>query len=158
MKLAAIVIFSIITLFLTYSCSVSQVGETEPAKHKRYSSGMKYDHSLGFHGSAGECLGCHSGASKSRQAGYPKPEVCVECHSEADHDRERDESCAWCHFEPIKEKIERPLSPIYGKTEFSHKKHLENKKECAECHGEVGKTSKTSDIKMPDETSCGECH
>lgn len=82
------------------------------------------------------CLYCHFGAEKSRHAGIPPSNVCMNCHSRL--------RVANQEVEKLKEAVEqrRPIQwiKIHNLPDFvyfSHRQHVQRGVACQSCHGPV---------------------
>ncbi len=97
-----------------------------------------------------ECEVCHSGARDS-EAGtddlLPSKEVCAACH-----DVEDQESCAKCHTNA---EAPRPLARRTEQVQlFSHRTHIGQGMECADCHGKAN----LGEPRLPEKPLCRSCH
>jgi hypothetical protein len=82
------------------------------------------------------CLYCHSGALKSRQAGIPSVEKCMNCHKVTKVDRPDIKRLAavYASGEPMLwERIHSLPDHVY----FDHRPHVHAGIYCQTCHGEV---------------------
>ena len=143
---------------LAFACRVpaSVDGQHPDEKTWKYQSGLIYPHDkhVDFYG----CGDCHSGVKDSPEAGYPDKDLCLECHDEADHSMKKNKGCYICHQKPLKNKIDRPHSPVYASAGFKHSDHVDDTSDCKDCHGDVASTKKTGDIKNPEKSTCARCH
>lgn len=87
-----------------------------------------------------ECLYCHFGAEKSRHAGIPPLNVCMNCHREIDKKSRALTRLkeAWAQGRPIRWiKIHNLPDFVY----FSHRQHMapaaRGDLECQDCHGPI---------------------
>lgn len=104
-----------------------------------------------------QCITCHLYVEKSKHAGVPFVETCMECHQQVNTGspelaKLRD---YWQQKKPIHwSRIYRLPDFIY----FSHKRHIKAQVQCAECHGKVewmDHIRKISPLKMG---WCLSCH
>jgi hypothetical protein len=82
------------------------------------------------------CLYCHSGALKSRQAGIPPVEKCMNCHkvTKAASPSIKKLAAIYASGEPLKwERIHALPDHVY----FDHRPHVNAGILCQTCHGEV---------------------
>ena len=82
------------------------------------------------------CLYCHSGALRSRQAGIPAVEKCMNCHkvTKTDSPHIRALATLYASREPMKWKRVHALPDhVY----FDHRPHVSAGILCQTCHGEV---------------------
>jgi hypothetical protein len=103
------------------------------------------------------CQYCHYDAERSRHAGIPAAEVCMNCHSQVLTDRpeiqrlrgyvERGEPIPW-------ERVHRMPDFVY----FNHSWHLAAGRQCAECHGAVEQMSRVRQEQPLTMGWCLDCH
>lgn len=123
--------------------------------HYKPEQPIKFDHTLhaGKDNLAINCQYCHSGASKSRHAGIPSANVCMNCHQavgESSRNPWSTEEIAKIYaatgWDPKAMKYTGEQKPIvWNKVHnmqdfvfFSHQQHVAvGKVECQECHGPV---------------------
>jgi len=82
------------------------------------------------------CLYCHSGALKSRQAGIPSVEKCMNCHkvTKADSREIKKLAAVYNSGEPMQwARIHSMPDHVY----FDHRPHVNSGILCQTCHGEV---------------------
>lgn len=125
----------------------------DKAAHYKPSQPILFDHSLhaGADNLAINCQYCHSGASKSKHAGIPSANVCMNCHLATDQGPKTGtaeiakiyEAVGW---DPEKREYtgkERPIkwNKVHNLPDhvyFSHEQHVRvGKLACQECHGPV---------------------
>ncbi|MBP1598644.1 MAG: actA [Acidobacteria bacterium] len=82
------------------------------------------------------CLYCHSGAAKSRQAGIPSVEKCMNCHKVTKTDREQIKQLAavYAAGTPLQW---RRVHSLPDHVYFDHRPHVNGGILCQTCHGEV---------------------
>jgi hypothetical protein len=104
-----------------------------------------------------DCVYCHSGAEKSRNAGVPATEVCMGCHAQI-----------W-NESPLLEKVRRsyfsgkpvPWNRVHDVADFAyfdHSVHVQRGVGCVTCHGRVdqmGRMEKKAALNMQ---WCLQCH
>ncbi|HVP37345.1 MAG TPA: cytochrome c3 family protein, partial [Terriglobales bacterium] len=100
------------------------------------------------------CINCHDNieqSDKSEDKNLPTMDICTQCHDGTTLPNE----CSVCHRDK-----ENPQALVNPKRDFifSHKKHLERKTDCVNCHGEVAQEEKLTSKNMPDMAKCFECH
>ena len=82
------------------------------------------------------CLYCHAGALKSRQAGIPPVEKCMNCHRVTKTDRPtiRELAAIYASGEPLKwRRVHNMPDYVF----FDHRPHVGAGILCQTCHGEV---------------------
>ena len=100
-------------------------GQPIPYSHKLHAGVLKIP-----------CLYCHSGALKSRQAGIPAVEKCMNCHRVTKTDSPQIRALAAIHASggPLRWKRVHALPDhVY----FDHRPHVSAGILCQTCHGEV---------------------
>ncbi|MDC0357933.1 cytochrome c family protein [Oligoflexia bacterium] len=83
-----------------------------------------------------QCLYCHSGATKSRYAGYPPVESCFNCHraAKAGTDTIRELARIFENGTALEwKRVHRLPDHVY----FDHRPHVNNGIDCTACHGDV---------------------
>lgn len=103
------------------------------------------------------CQYCHSQADKSRQAGIPSMNVCMNCHSVVAIDKpniqklrnlyENGKSFEWV-------KVHDLPDFVY----FNHARHIAKDVKCEECHGDVGKMERVYQALPMTMGWCINCH
>jgi len=122
----------------------------------RDESGLIYSHES-HNKRVPECVSCHMiDNGKIMRATH---KACVQCHiiNEAEPGSEK---CLLCHFRKDGRIVPtRPSGrPNYGDAPPPHDIHAEAKISCRECHGEVTKSSRLSDIDFMRMEGCVGCH
>jgi len=97
-----------------------------PFSHKHHSAAMLMD-----------CLYCHSGSDRSRAAGVPSVELCMDCHVQFPTEYDEMEGIRilknhWEEKKPI-EWVQVHRLPEHVK--FRHNRHEAAGTQCQECHG-----------------------
>lgn len=104
-----------------------------------------------------DCRYCHFGAEKSRHAGVPPLEVCMNCHSQVKKDSPEVQKLASA-FEaeqPIEwVKVHRLPDHAF----FSHASHLSAQVKCQSCHGSVETMVRIEQVEPMTMGWCLECH
>ena len=100
-----------------------------------------------------DCRFCHSAADRGPQAGVPPLETCMFCHRSVivEHEEirklwgfyERGEPVPWVRVFDVPDHVY-----------FTHRMHLRQELDCAECHGEIGAEDR---VTMPEEFLMGFC-
>lgn len=141
----------------------AEVGAKKPVKRvhmevKKLTYDQPIDFSHKIH--AGDykipCLYCHSGAQKSRHAGIPSANVCLNCHSQIKVDSSEVQKI----HKAIRE--QKPLvwfkhHDLPDHAYFSHSRHVNADIRCQTCHGEIETMAKPVPIKIT-MGWCVNCH
>lgn len=118
------------------------------------------------------CEYCHSGVSKSKVAGVPSVNVCMNCHKAVSSGTRTGETeiakiydaAGW---NPQTQKYDKPQKPIQWNrvhtlpdfVYFSHKQHVvAGKQECKTCHGDLEKMDVAKQVKPLTMGWCVDCH
>jgi len=149
-----IITFVVLAVFaITYYASYAErnsIGYTpeQPIKfsHKLHAGSMQID-----------CKYCHSGVDKSRSAGIPSVDVCMNCHSLARKDRpdiiklteyyEKNIPLEW-------KRIHKVPQFVY----FNHSSHVNKKIDCVNCHGDVKQMEIVGQTNSFTMGACLTCH
>jgi len=112
---------------------------TQPDRYVRgYAPGqpLLYSHRLHAGTLKIPCLYCHSSALKSRAAGIPTVEKCMNCHRVTKTDRPdiRRLAAVYNSGEPLKW---QRVHSLPGHVYFDHRPHVNSGMPCQVCHGEV---------------------
>ncbi|MEK6543551.1 MAG: cytochrome c3 family protein [Elusimicrobiota bacterium] len=103
------------------------------------------------------CMYCHTGVTKSRSAGIPPTEICMNCHRFAKTDSPEIKKVA-ASFEtgdPIAwKRIHKLPDHVY----FDHRPHVNSGIACQSCHGEVQKMERVAQVINLRMGSCLDCH
>ncbi|MEL6821101.1 MAG: cytochrome c3 family protein [Calditrichota bacterium] len=105
-----------------------------------------------------ECTTCHLYVEKSKHAGIPAVQICMNCHENNDAVKgpEIDKLKAyWEKKEPI------PWSRVHkvaGHVYFSHKRHIAAGVECETCHGDMTVVKKVKRVRTFQMGFCVSCH
>ena len=148
---------SVIVLLLT----VLGVGwYTQPDRYVRgYApeQPIPYSHNLHAGTLRIPCQYCHSGAVKSRQAGIPSVQKCMNCHSvtRTDSPHVKKLAALYASGEPMKWKRVHSL-PDY--VYFDHRPHVTAGILCQTCHGEIQTMEIVSQNMSMRMANCLGCH
>jgi c(7)-type cytochrome triheme protein len=103
------------------------------------------------------CLYCHTGADRSRHAGVPPLDTCMNCHRYARTDKpaiqkitalyEKGETLAW-----------NRIYDLPGHVYFDHRPHVRAGIACQECHGPVETMDKVRRVMNMRMGQCLACH
>lgn len=103
------------------------------------------------------CQYCHTGAAKSRVAGVPPVDTCMNCHSVTKKDSPHIQKLTriWQNNEPL------PWKRIHSLPDhvfFDHRPHVNKGIACQSCHGEVQNMTRVSQQMNMRMGSCLACH
>jgi mono/diheme cytochrome c family protein len=105
-----------------------------------------------------ECLYCHADARRSSYAGLPSTERCFGCHkivaAQGNPEVQKLQQY-WNRKEPI------PwvrIHKVAGFVHFSHKRHVQAKLRCQECHGPVERMQRVAQVAPLTMGWCVACH
>jgi cytochrome c2 len=130
---------------------------------------IAFSHKIHAGDNAINCQYCHSGVERSKTAGIPSVNVCMNCHKGISTGKlpggteEIAKIYAAAGFDPEKGVYNKPQTPIkWIKVHnlqdfvfFSHQQHVKvGKQECATCHGDV---PKMTTVKQEHELTMGWC-
>ncbi len=133
---------------------------------------IAYSHKIHAGDNAIDCQYCHSGAEKSKTAGIPSVNVCMNCHrgiSQGPTTGKEEiakiyEAAGW---DPEKAAYTKPEKPIqWVKVHnlpdfvfFSHQQHVKvGKQECATCHGDLKTMTTAQQVQPLTMAWCIDCH
>ncbi len=119
-----------------------------------------------------DCEYCHSDARKSRYAGIPSLNVCLNCHNVVEKGKisgEKEIAKIYEHlgYNPKTKQFDKPGKPIEwikvhnlpDHVYFNHAQHVQvGKVDCQECHGPVEKMSRVVQYKELSMKFCLDCH
>ncbi len=143
---ALFVIVGIIKVFPSASHQGYAPEQPIPFSHKRHVAEQKIP-----------CLYCHSEAEKSRHAGVPALNVCMNCHSVVKVDSPYIQKLkkAFSEGKPIEwVRVHELPDHVY----FSHKRHLAKGVACETCHGNVQAMVQIEQKEAMTMGWCMECH
>ena len=117
-----------------------------PYSHKLHAGDLKI-----------QCQYCHSGVEKSRHAGIPSVNVCMNCHSVVKTDSPYIKQIRKHYLEgtPI-EWVRVHELPDY--VYFPHKRHVAKGVSCQTCHGPIQEMTKVYQYSALTMGWCMECH
>ncbi len=133
---------------------------------------IDYSHKIHAGDNGIDCKYCHAGVDKSKTAGIPTVNVCMNCHrgiSEGPTTGTKEiakiyEAAGW---DPNKGEYNKPQKPIkWVKVHnlpdfvfFSHKQHVKvGKQDCANCHGDVKSMGTVEQFAPLTMEWCVDCH
>jgi len=133
---------------------------------------IKFSHKIHAGDNAIDCQYCHSSVEKSRHAGIPSVNVCMNCHkgipkgptTGTEEIAKIYEAAGW---DPDKGEYNKPQKPIqWVKVHnlqdfvyFSHQQHVKvGKQECATCHGDLKKMTVAEQVEPLTMGWCIDCH
>jgi len=103
------------------------------------------------------CLYCHTGAERSRHAGVPATQTCMNCHEVTRTDKPgvKALTAAFKEGKPIHwERVYNLPDHVY----FDHRPHVNAGIACQSCHGEVQTMEKLSREMLMRMKNCLDCH
>jgi hypothetical protein len=103
------------------------------------------------------CLYCHSGANRSRIAGVPSVETCMNCHrvTKTDSPAIRQLTEAYKSGKPI---LWQRIHHLPDHVFFDHRPHVNAGIACQTCHGEVQNMEVVSQHMSMRMSNCLGCH
>lgn len=114
---------------------------------EKYKQPINFSHQLHAGDYKIPCLYCHSGARKSRHAGVPSANVCLNCHSQVKLDSPE--------IQKIHEAVKNKQPLIWTKrytlpdhVYFNHSWHVQAGVSCQKCHGNVEAMMKPKPIQV----------
>ncbi|MCW3071907.1 MAG: hypothetical protein JWO44_1797 [Bacteroidetes bacterium] len=134
---------------------------------------IAFSHKIHAGDNAINCQYCHSGVERSKTAGIPSVNVCMNCHKGISKGKlpggteEIAKIYAAAGWDPEKGEYNKPQSPIkWVKVHnlqdfvfFSHQQHVKvGKQECATCHGDVKTMTTVAQVKPLTMGWCIDCH
>lgn len=103
------------------------------------------------------CQYCHSEVDKSRHAGIPSMNVCMNCHSVVATDKP--------NIQKMRKLVEEGKSFEWVKVHdlpdfvyFNHARHIAKGVECQTCHGDVGQMARVKQVAPMTMGWCIDCH
>ncbi len=103
------------------------------------------------------CNFCHVYADKSKNAGIPHIQKCMDCHRAVAVEKPEIKKLTsyWEQRKPIEWiKIYKLPDHVY----FSHKRHIKKGVECSQCHGEVQVMDRVRRVRTLKMGWCVRCH
>jgi mono/diheme cytochrome c family protein len=134
---------------------------------------IAFSHKIHAGDNAINCQYCHSGVERSKTAGIPSVNVCMNCHKGISKGKlpggteEIAKIYAAAGWDPEKGAYNKPQRPIqWVKVHnlqdfvyFSHQQHVKvGKQECASCHGDVQKMGTIEQVQPLTMGWCIDCH
>lgn len=134
---------------------------------------IAFSHKIHAGDNAINCQYCHSGVERSKTAGIPTVNVCMNCHkgiSKGQSDAGTAEIAKIydaAGYDPATGKYSKPQKPIeWVKVHnlqdfvfFSHQQHVKvGKQECATCHGDLTKMTTAKQVQPLSMAWCIDCH
>ncbi len=152
-RLPIIIFTATIVFAITYYVSYAErngIGYTpeQPIKysHKLHAGDMKID-----------CQYCHTGVEKSRNAGIPSADICMNCHTVARTDKP--EIIKLKEFYDYNKPIPwKRVHKIPDFAYFSHAVHVGKGIDCENCHGDMRRTEVVGQVHSFTMGACLECH
>jgi len=145
-----------IEAILQYIVSVELEKRRPPKVHDPYRQPIDFSHKLHAGDYKISCLYCHSGAEKSRHAGHPPANVCLNCHSQIRTDSPE--------IQKIHQAVRDNKPLVWFKRHdlqdyayFNHSRHVNAGVACQTCHGEVEAEIRPEPIKIT-MGWCLKCH
>ncbi len=135
---------------------------------------IAFSHKIHAGDNAINCVYCHSGVEKSKTAGIPTVNVCMNCHKGISKGPSGEKGTAeiakiyaaagWDATAGIYNKPQKPI--IWTKVHnlpdfvfFSHQQHVKvGKQDCVNCHGEVKEMTTVQQVKPLTMGWCIDCH
>lgn len=118
---------------------------------------VAYSHALHAGELQLDCQYCHFGASRSRHAGIPPAQVCMNCHTQVlkDSPEVKKVAAAVAEDRPIQwVKVHRLPDHAF----FSHQNHVQGGVACQECHGPVETMVRVEQVERMTMGWCLDCH
>ena len=135
---------------------------------------IAFSHKIHAGDNAINCQYCHSGVERSKTAGIPSVNVCMNCHKAISKGPSGDKGTAEiakiydaAGWDPEKMEYNKPQKPIqWVKVHnlqdfvfFSHQQHVKvGKQECATCHGDVKEMTTVKQHAQLTMAWCVDCH
>lgn len=149
-----IILFTVIATFaVTYYATYAERNSigyqpTQPIafSHKLHAGEMKID-----------CQYCHTGVEKSRTAGVPSADICMNCHTLARIDKPEIQKLTQYYKEgkPIPwKRVHKVPDFVY----FNHSAHINKGLECKSCHGQVEQMEVIAQVQNLNMGGCLDCH
>lgn len=117
-----------------------------PFSHRRHAGQYKID-----------CQYCHFSADKSRHAGIPSMQLCLNCHSVVKGDSP--------HIQKLKQLVAEGKPFEWVKVHdmpdfvvFNHKPHIAKGFDCSVCHGDLRNMDRVKQVQRLNMGFCLECH
>lgn len=104
-----------------------------------------------------DCQYCHTSVEKSRHAGIPPVETCMNCHSVARKDKPQIIKLT-THYKEGKPLEWNRIHKVPEYAYFNHSVHVNKGIDCASCHGEVKQMEKVAQVNRFTMGACLDCH
>ena len=118
---------------------------------------INFSHKLHAGDNKIDCMYCHSSADKSKVAGIPTAQTCMNCHTKILPDSaeiqkivaalEKKEPIEWVKVNDVPDHVV-----------FNHSRHVKAGVNCSSCHGDVATMEKVTQISTFSMGSCISCH
>jgi mono/diheme cytochrome c family protein len=149
-----VVVISVLVLAFQ---SLYSIGVTEAYQP---SQPIKFPHSVHAGVNGIDCKYCHSSVTKSKSAGIPSVNVCMNCHKQIDgagkpFEAEINKIYAAAGYDKVKGEYKNPTNPIvWNKVHvlpdhvyFNHSQHVVvGGIDCKQCHGDMAKMKETAKV------------
>ena len=173
---AVVILFIIGGLLSAGWYSLKDIGiYADPEQHKEYQpeQPIAFSHKIHAGDNAINCQYCHSGVERSKTAGIPSVNVCMNCHKGISKGKlpggteeiaKIYDAAGW---DPEKGEYNKPSKPIqWVKVHnlqdfvfFSHQQHVKvGKQECATCHGDLKEMTTAKQVQPLSMAWCIDCH
>jgi len=151
--LATVLVATGIALIATTSCDGS-LGSRQGYEPEQP---IAYSHALHAGDMQLDCVYCHFGAEKSRHAGVPPANVCMNCHAQTKQDSSEIAKIIMAidTNKPIEwVKVHRLPDFVY----FNHSRHVNANLACQSCHGPVESMVRVKQVETMSMGWCLDCH
>jgi hypothetical protein len=144
-------------LLLIFGIAVASVFPTASNQGYAPEQPIPFSHKLHAGTNKIACTYCHSGAEKSRHAGIPAMNVCMNCHSVVKLDSPHIQKLRK-HFEEKKPLEWIRVHELADYVYFPHKRHVAKGLACETCHGNVKTMDKIEQHAPLTMGWCLDCH
>ena len=175
----------IITIALAAAIAVSLVTLARawrlPGNHQGYEpvQPIAFSHKLHAGDMKISCLYCHAGAERSRYAGIPALNVCMNCHEKVTSSFAAQQQAQPVESPQLRKlydalALDDVLAPVEGKTPkpvvwqrvhqlpdfvyFDHRAHITAAVRCQQCHGAVETMERVRQVETLEMGWCVNCH
>jgi hypothetical protein len=145
-SLVAIIIF--VDLAYIYYSRVKKITQNQP---------IAFSHIIHANELSIECNFCHEYIDKSKIAGIPSVQKCMECHEDVAGEKEEIKKLTkyWKDKKPIPWiKVHNLPDHVY----FTHKRHIKKNIDCSACHGDVKNMTIAKQVRSLKMGWCVKCH
>jgi hypothetical protein len=118
---------------------------------------IQFDHRHHVRDDGIDCLYCHYEAARSKYAGVPPTQVCMNCHGQIWQESQRlaPVRASWFGDEPLRwRRVHQLPQFVY----FDHSAHVTHGVGCVECHGRVDLMAEVSAVAPLTMRWCLDCH